>query len=76
MSRARDRGGSDSLERRKASGDADADGIFGPLDPTAKLEGDGPGIPDQLGKRLSLGGVVCGMGFSAAQVGRCTVVGH
>ena len=76
MSGARGGGGGDSLEPRQTAGDPDNDGIFSPLDPAAELEGNGPDLPNQLGKCLSLGGVVRGVGFSASQVGRGRLVGH
>lgn len=41
---------SHSLERRQTTGDPNHDGILGPLDTAAELEGNGPGIPNQLGK--------------------------
>ena len=69
-------GGGHSLERRQTTGDPNHDGIFSPLDAATELEGNRPGIPNQLGKCLSLGGVVRGMGFSASQVGRGKLVRH
>ena len=76
MSGARDCGRGDSLEPRQTAGDPDDDGIFSPLDTAAELEGNGADLPNQLGKCLSLGGVVRGVGFSASPVGRSTLVGH
>src|SRR5215470_17188846 len=76
MSRARGGGGGNSLERRQTAGDPNDDGIFSALDAAAELEGNRPDIPNQLGKCLSLGGVVRGMGFSASEVGRGILVRH
>jgi len=57
-------------------GNPDDDGIFGSLDTAAELEGNGPDIPNQLGKCLSLGGGVRGMGLGAKEVGGGRLVGH
>ena len=46
------------------------DGLSGPLGAAAVVARDGPGLPDQLGMRVSLGGVVCAVGPGASAAGR------
>src|ERR1017187_2606506 len=62
MCRAWDRSRAHSVERRQASRDMRHDGLLGTLGATGELAGNGASVPDQLGSRISVGGMVCAMG--------------
>src|ERR1039457_5286307 len=65
-----DSGGAYSLESWQAAGDHGDDGVSGPVGPAAFLARDGAGISDQLGGGLSVGGMVCRLGFGASEAPR------
>src|ERR1035437_6376470 len=59
-----------SLERWEASRDLRHDGVLSALGATAELAGNGANVPDQLGSRVSIGGMVCAMGLGAPGTAR------
>src|ERR1035437_6730788 len=54
----------------QAPGHQGDDGILGPVGQASVVAADRPGIPDQLGMRLSFGGVVRAVGLGAAEAGK------
>jgi len=76
MRRAWSGGGTDTVEWRQASGHAGDDGVLGALGAAAELAGNGPGVPDQLGSGVPLGGMVCPVGLGAAATAAGVVDRH
>src|SRR5216110_248646 len=67
LSGARCGGRAYSLERWQAAGHPHHDVLSVPLGAAAVVARDGAGFSNQLGMRLSLGGVVCSMGPGASE---------
>src|SRR5438876_1670857 len=70
LSGARCGGRAYSLERWQAAGHPHHDVLSVPLGAAAVVARDGAGLSNQLGMRLSLGGVVCSMGLGASEAGK------
>ena len=69
MSCAWSGGGTPSLEPGQTTDHLGDDGIFGALGTAVVLARDGASLSDQLGLRLSFGGMVCAMGSGASEAG-------
>ena len=51
-----------AVERWQATGDVSHDVLSGDMGSTPVVAGDGPGVSNQLGVGVSVGGMVCRMG--------------